>query len=160
MIEWRYATKNDAVFIAQTQCLAHVRTYVSSATEDEIVAIIDNLDQAYLFGLNDVKLPVGFEHLRGLRKPSRSIELFQLAIAETGAGYGSKLLKAAMAEAFKILNANRLWLDVFPQNSRARKVYQRCGFVEEGELRDAYLWDGEFQSIIIMSILAKEYACY
>jgi len=42
-------------------------------------------------------------------------------------------------------------------NARARHVYRKAGFVEEGILRDAF-WSGErYESLMVMSILEDEY---
>jgi len=34
----------------------------------------------------------------------------------------------------------------------------RYGLIEEGILREAYFWNGEFRSTVVMSILASEFA--
>lgn len=62
-----------------------------------------------------------------------------------------------MADVFARHQPRRLWLDVFPDNTVARRLYEKLGFVEEGILRDAYLWNGEFRSTVVMSILASEH---
>jgi RimJ/RimL family protein N-acetyltransferase len=157
MLSFRYAVGSDAPFIMQTQGQQEVAAYVGSANEGEIAASLVDPDQAYLIALDDDRVPVGFAYLRQLRRPERSIELFRLAIADRNKGLGAAFLNLIMAEAFGPLNANRLWLDVFPENARARHVYQRLGFVEEGTLRDVYFQNGVFRSTIIMSILAREY---
>ena len=61
-----------------------------------------------------------------------------------------------VADIFERHQPNRLWLDVFPDNERARRLYKKTGFVEEGLLRENYFWNGEFRSVVIMSILARE----
>lgn len=158
MLELRYADADDIAFIIQTQSLDDVKEFICAASKDEILASIEDPEHGYLLAINAAKKPVGFAFLRQLNSPQRSIEIHRLAIAERNKGYGSRFLKLITAEAFDTLNANRLWLDVFPENARARKVYQNCGFVEEGLLRDNYFLNGAFQSTIVMSILAREYA--
>ena len=158
MLCLRYADADDVLFIVQTQDLPHIKEFVGSSSDGEISASISDPDEAYILALRDENIPVGFVYLRQINRPERSIELFRLAISEPNKGFGSAFMELIIAEAFGPLNANRLWLDVFPQNIPARKIYRRCGFVEEGTLRDIYLWNGAFQSTIIMSILAREYA--
>jgi hypothetical protein len=46
---------------------------------------------------------------------------------------------------------------VFAFNPRARRVYEKAGFVAEGVLRDALRYDGAWVDEIVMSILAPEW---
>ena len=157
MLSFRYATHDDVSFIVGTQRHPDVAAFVGFADDEEISASIVDAEQAYLIALDDCQIPVEFAYLRQLGRPERSIELHRLAIANRNKGYGSEFLKLILVEAFGPLNANRLWLDVFPENAGARNIYQRLGFAEEGTLRAVYFQNGEFRSTIIMSILAREY---
>lgn len=101
---------------------------------------------------------MAFAILAGLTGPARSIELLRLAVAEADRGLGKPLLRRLMALAFTELGANRFWLDVFDDNARARHVYRTVGFREEGLLREATVRaDGTPGSLVVMSILAREY---
>src|SRR5918999_6332255 len=99
---------------------------------------------------------VGFALLR-LHPEDRAVELRRIAVTEKGRGYGRATLALAVAQAFEEHGAHRLWLDVKPHNERARSLYRSAGFVEEGLLRDALFSGGEFQSLILMSILRPEW---
>jgi diamine N-acetyltransferase len=58
---------------------------------------------------------------------------------------------------FGDLGANRLWLDVFDDNERARRAYRAVGFREEGILREAARrQDGSLGSLVVMAMLARE----
>jgi RimJ/RimL family protein N-acetyltransferase len=63
--------------------------------------------------------------------------------------------------AFTQLKAHRFWLDVKALNTRAFKLYQGEGFVEEGRLRESVrvTTDGAdgYDSLIVMSLLDREY---
>ena len=60
--------------------------------------------------------------------------------------------------AFEEREAHRLWLDVLEDNQRARGLYLSEGFIEEGRLREA-VWTGErHASLVLMAMLASEYA--
>ena len=101
----------------------------------------------------------GYVILKGLSTAARSIELARMVAADPGRGLGKTMLRAIIQLAFGELGANRLWLDVFDDNERARRAYRAVGFVEEGILREAALRiDGRNGSLVIMSILASEYA--
>jgi diamine N-acetyltransferase len=78
--------------------------------------------------------------------------------ADTGRGYGSDALRALVSFGFAELRLERIWLDVYAYNERARQVYDRVGFVHEGTLRHALYRDGAFQDVHRMSILRDEWA--
>jgi RimJ/RimL family protein N-acetyltransferase len=44
------------------------------------------------------------------------------------------------------------------RNVRAQALYRSEGFVEEGRLRDSVRTDDGYDSLIVMSVLADEYA--
>ena len=101
---------------------------------------------------------VGFVILIGCRSPHQSLELKRMVIRSKGEGYGRAALRVAKKVAFDDLGAHRLWLDVKKRNSRAKALYEGEGFVREGELREAVRVQGGFESMIVMSMLASEYA--
>jgi len=78
--------------------------------------------------------------------------------ADTNQGYGSDALRALIAFGFAELRRERIWLDVYDFNARARHVYERVGFVEEGVLRHALYRDGTFHDDHRMAILREEWA--
>lgn len=52
-----------------------------------------------------------------------------------GRGYGTEALSLLIKYCFNTLNLYRVELEVFEFNKRAIKVYQKCGFKEEGQRR-------------------------
>lgn len=90
---------------------------------------------------------------------SRNAEL-QIRIAamnDQGQGFGSDAIQLLLKFAFADINLNKVYLNVFSTNERAIKAYQKCGFRQEGELREHAFIDGEYLNIIVMAILKKEY---
>jgi RimJ/RimL family protein N-acetyltransferase len=77
--------------------------------------------------------------------------------ADTGRGYGSDAMAALLDFGFGSLRLERIWLDVYEFNDRARGVYERLGFVHEGTLRRALFRDGRFWDIERMAILRDEW---
>ncbi|MBG9774514.1 hypothetical protein ABD71_16100 [Brevibacillus laterosporus] len=51
----------------------------------------------------------------------------------------------------------RIELNVFWFNVRAKYVYEKLGFVQEGIQCDSLFYDHEYHDSTIMSILANEY---
>lgn len=103
----------------------------------------------------------GFVILQGCRNPNGSVELKRLVLQPKGRGLGRAAVRELKAMAFKQLKAHRFWLDVKSLNTRALKLYQSEGFVEEGRLRESVriTTDGAdgYDSLIVMSLLDREY---
>lgn len=74
-----------------------------------------------------------------------------------GLGYGSDAIKALLRFAFDELNLHRVYLLVFAYNQRAIRCYRKCGFQQEGVLRDALYRDGRYHDLLVMSVLESEY---
>jgi len=100
----------------------------------------------------------GFVILIGCRSPHQSIELKRMVVQDKGLGYGRAALRVAKKVAFDDLGAHRFWLDVKERNARAQNLYQTEGFALEGRLRDAVRVAGGRDSLIVMSMLATEFA--
>ena len=72
---------------------------------------------------------------------------------------GSGVAKFATEEIIKIaftkLNLERIYLNVFSDNSRAINFYNKMGFKYEGELEKHLQIRGEFKSLKLFAILKK-----
>jgi RimJ/RimL family protein N-acetyltransferase len=84
--------------------------------------------------------PVGSLDLHEIdaKNGSAGLEIVIGSPDDTGQAYGSDALRALLAFAFGELRPERIRLDVYDQNERARHVYERVGFVHEGTLRRAF----------------------
>ena len=58
---------------------------------------------------------------------------------------------------FKKYIFNKCYLYVLSSNIKAIKVYEKCGFINEGTLREDYQINGSFQDRFVMSILRKDF---
>ena len=102
---------------------------------------------------------VGFTLLRRLDDPDRKAHLKRIAVRETGAGLGSILLQGVLDRLYRETDLNRIDLDVFLGNDRARRAYEKAGFQLEGVMRDYHRnADGSFSSMWLMSVLRKDWA--
>lgn len=72
-------------------------------------------------------------------------------------GIGYKATKEVLKYAFRKLNLHRVELEVFDYNPRAKSMYEKCGFKQEGIKRDALFINEEFHNVYIMSILNEEF---
>jgi len=71
-------------------------------------------------------------------------------------GYGTEATRLVRDFAFEQLELHRLSLEVFDDNPRARRVYEKCGFLIEGVRRDAQRIDGSWHDAIEMALLDSD----
>ena len=72
-------------------------------------------------------------------------------------GYGTDAIVTLLLFAFHEMTLHRVWLQVFEFNERAIACYQKCGFKEEGRLRQDYYYEGRYWDSVVMSILRDEF---
>ncbi|MFC1429851.1 GNAT family N-acetyltransferase [Streptacidiphilus sp. N1-3] len=101
---------------------------------------------------------VGEAVLNDWNGPNESCS-FRIALvpAAHGRGLGTEATRLICGYGFEKLGLHRISLEVYAFNPRARRAYEKAGFVAEGVLRDALLWEGEWVDAEVMSILAPEW---
>ncbi|CAM3650745.1 GNAT family N-acetyltransferase [Erysipelothrix urinaevulpis] len=72
-------------------------------------------------------------------------------------GFGTKIMKQLLEWGFYGLNLNRLYLHVFSTNTRAIGLYEKMGFVKEGEMREMLFQHGKPVNLICYGMLRNEY---
>ena len=103
----------------------------------------------------------GYIFLRGILRSHRVARELGIVIGdpnEWGQGYGTEATRLILDFGFRKLKPHRVELLVLDYNKRARKAYQKLGFVVEGVQREARLIDDKWHDVIQMSILEGEYA--
>ncbi|MFI6351924.1 GNAT family N-acetyltransferase [Streptomyces sp. NPDC050743] len=75
-----------------------------------------------------------------------------------GRGIGTEATRLIVGYGFGQLGLHRIQLEVYGHNARARRVYEKAGFVVEGVRREVQRRDGEWADEVIMSILDREWA--
>lgn len=149
----RPATPDDLDFILAQESRADFADYIYSWPRTRHLEALCEPDYRYLVAEDGHGL-CAYVMLRGLAAPDGSIELKRMAVATPGRGLGKTILRAVIREAFEGLEARRLWLDVFADNSRARAAYRTVGFTEDGTERRSKLRD---VPLVVMSIGRDEY---
>ena len=74
-----------------------------------------------------------------------------------GQGYGTDAVRAMLSWAFGWLNLNRVYLTVYAYNERAIGCYLKCGFLQEGTMRQAHYSEGQYHDHLMMGILRNEF---
>ena len=75
-----------------------------------------------------------------------------------GRGLGLAATRLALDHAFGRLGLHRVSLEVRAEHTTAIAVYGKAGFLVEGRAREAYLWNGTRGDLLIMGVLASDYA--
>lgn len=104
--------------------------------------------------------PIGEVMLADLDRVNGSAQLgiFIGEPGEWGRGYGTDAVNAIVDFGFGELRLERIWLNVWTDNARARRAYEKAGFVREGTLRHDRYEHGAHTSGDVMSILRSEWA--
>jgi RimJ/RimL family protein N-acetyltransferase len=72
-------------------------------------------------------------------------------------GYGTDAVRTLVRFAFDEMNLNRVALTVMAPHERAQAAYRKCGFVEEGRLREAIYLNGAYCDQVYMSVLRDDF---
>jgi len=76
---------------------------------------------------------------------------------ERGKGYGESAIRQLLKIAFNQLNLHKIWLVVFEENEKAKGLYRKCGFQEEGILTDEYFVKGKYHNMVRMAIIKAKW---
>lgn len=134
---------------------------VSMEEEKMVVESIthDHTKQFFIVQLLGSNTPIGIIGLAYINGWTASAEL-RLVIGEVehwGMGYGEDAVQILLDNAFKVRNMHRVWLRVAAYNQKAIALYKKCGFVDEGRLRQDHFHKGQWQDALRMSILEEEF---
>jgi RimJ/RimL family protein N-acetyltransferase len=103
--------------------------------------------------------PIGRIGLNQFRRRDRICALYMF-IGEPafwGAGYAHDAVMALLSYAFDRYDLHQVELWTLADNNRAVGMYQRCGFVIEGRLRERSWKQGEWVDHVVMSVNREEF---
>jgi RimJ/RimL family protein N-acetyltransferase len=72
-------------------------------------------------------------------------------------GYGREATWLMLQHGFENLNLHRIYLRVYESNPRAIRAYEKAGYVREGRMRQAIYKNGQYQDVLLMSVLRSEW---
>lgn len=101
--------------------------------------------------------PVGSVYLRDIDQVHRKAE-YGIFIGEEdalGRGYGTQAAKLVTGYAFEKLKLHKVILRVLAGNDRAKKSYEKAGFVQEAYLKDEVYLENKFRDVILMACFEK-----
>ncbi|WP_127532202.1 GNAT family N-acetyltransferase [Paenibacillus kobensis] len=128
---------------------AYLNALLDGSSEQKGFVIADRLTEQY----------IGQIDLFELDWKNRSAE-FGMVIGNAllhGRGIGTEAVRLLQQFVFMELNLNRLQLEVYEYNKKAIRCYTKCGFREEGRLRERHFSQGRYCDVVIMAILREAY---
>lgn len=133
------------------------RNFIWQGTYEQHLNEITDKDYILLiFKSKEDNQTIGFA-LNYLDYKSEKFELRRIAVTVKGKGYGREALNALIKYTFEVLNFNKFWLDVYPDNFVGIKLYESVGFHRDGVLRQNYKSERGFLDQIVYSMLKNEY---
>lgn len=104
---------------------------------------------------------VGHISLGGISDKNRAGRISRVlvgSVSERGKGVCTGMIKAVLKIGFEHMGLHRISLGVYDFNTSAISCYSKCGFVQEGIMRDVLRYDEDkYWSLIEMSILEDEW---
>ncbi len=74
-----------------------------------------------------------------------------------GGGIATEATRRALNYAFSVLNMHKIYLLVSTDNSSAIHIYEKLGFVVEGELQEEFFTRGRYQNALRMSVFQEPF---
>ncbi|MEK3786773.1 GNAT family N-acetyltransferase [Paenibacillus sp. FSL K6-1230] len=140
-------------YVLELESSAVNMPYIIGWSREKHSAALQDTGIRHIILENDTRTKVGFMIVAGVESPHDCVEFTRIIIGEKGRGYGQEAIRLLKQWVFEELGAHRLWLDVKEHNLVARHLYDKAGFKEEGLLRDCLKTNGQYESLVIMSIL-------
>lgn len=156
MVTIRPAKPEDDAALFAIDTATWLPTNSPAVRSDDVTTFFgDRIDPADVLVAELAGEVVGYAALRNPTQMPAHVHVWEingLAVdsAASGKGVGGALVEAAFSEAAR-RGARKVSLRVLGPNTVARKLYARCGFHEEGVLRDEFLLDGRFVDDVLMA---------
>jgi len=160
----RFIEENDLDFVTEIrkdpEVAENLGTFLLLSKEKQKIwfdnLIVDRTRMYLIFEKNDIS--IGYVRMSEIDYVNRSICVGgDIHKNYRGKGYGHEMYDFILNLCFDQLNMNRVWLFVLESNKRAKHLYQKHGFKEEGKQRQAIYRNGKYIDYIMMSILKDEF---
>lgn len=132
---------------------------LSEVRVDEERQAARGTSRKYMIELPDVSEPIGQIDYYDLDLVARSAWT-SIMIGDRrywSGGYGTDAMAALLEYLFQEMGLHRVALTTLASNTRARRSYEKNGFVVEGVLREWMYVEGEFADGVLMAVLAHEF---
>lgn len=152
IVKWRNSSfvRDNFIFRQELTASDHEKwmsTSVASGKAAQFIIVSDELGD------------IGSVYLRDIDNVNRKAE-YGIFIGEedaVGKGIGTIAARLILKYAFEVLQLNRVFLRVFPENKGAIKSYEKAGFVKEGLFYEDVIIDSVPRDMVFMAVLASQY---
>ena len=146
---------NDQTVTKLMQHGAHPATHYECQRHLHDVREAGGLHLAIILG----KKHIGNITLTNIHPIFRSAEISVMIgdHTEQGKGYGQEAIKLLTDHAFRKMNMNRIGAGTAANNWSSIGAFKAAGYTEEGVKRQAYYIDGDYQDIVLLSILKTDW---
>ena len=121
----------------------------------------ENQTLSYSFFIKDTlkSTLVGLVNIKNIDTNIKKCELgYFIAESETGKGLISKFTSEVVTYCFDILQMNKIFLRIAPDNIRSQKVATHNGFKKEGLLREEYKgFQDKLEDVMYFGLLKADY---
>lgn len=81
---------------------------------------------------------------------------YELARVAWGNGFMTEALSAVLAWGFKHMELHRVEAQIHPENAASIRLVRHLGFIQEGHLREAGFWLGQYHDLLLYALLRRE----
>lgn len=92
-----------------------------------------------------------------LRSGTAEIHIKLAKTSDRGRGYGTDAVSALLGYAFNELRLNCVYCRVKEDNIASQKMFEKCGFIKEGRLRERVYRQGRYYDFFEYSVLKSDY---
>jgi RimJ/RimL family protein N-acetyltransferase len=153
----RPGTVEDVPFIMATERTPGYEELVGRWSDEQHRAALADGRYAY-FVAETASRKVGFVLVRDWNSAEHVTLIKRIAVVEPGNGYGKLLLAHLVDRIFRDTDAYRIFLGLYPDNTRARRAYERVGFKAEGISRGSAFFGGVHRDELVMALLRPEWS--
>jgi RimJ/RimL family protein N-acetyltransferase len=159
----RAATVADGPFLLQLRADPGTADFLAVSDQDEpgmraeLAAAQDDDRAGRLIAIREHQ-PLAALKWTLVNRRSRIAELSEVIVAPAarGQGIGAETVRAACLLLIGQLHVHCVQLEVYGDNSPARRAFERAGFRQEGIRRQAYWRRGAWQDGVLYGVLAPE----
>jgi RimJ/RimL family protein N-acetyltransferase len=154
-----FTTDND---ICRNLSDIFLRNHSLESTEiylDSILKNSSNNNLSYVIAEKDTLNYIGSIDIININWVSR-IGTLGIVIADKdfhNKGIGTEAINLLLKYSFERANLNKVELDVNEFNLAGIRCYEKCGFMQEGVIRESVYRDGKYYNTIKMGILKREF---
>ena len=134
----------------QIMSLQGEKNYLEGNSNPEATFSIITLDEDKLIGT------VGLECINHIHRTA-VLGIFIGDKEYLSKGYGAEAIRLLLDYGFNYMNLHSIKLELLSFNERALKCYKKCGFKENGRIRENRFINGNYYDVISMDILENEF---